>query len=63
MGLIFVILYRCNKAAKTERFFEKAKKADNDNGIDNGIDNGNGNDNDIDNEKGTERIIPSVPCR
>ena len=37
-------------SAKTERFFEKPKKADNDNGID--IDNGidNGNENEIDND-------------
>ena len=34
---------------KTERFFEKAKKADNDNDNDNGNDNGNGNENDNDN--------------
>jgi hypothetical protein len=56
---------------KTERFFEKAKKADNDNNNDNGNENenenvnGNGDDNGNDNEpsQGEENAVSDLPHR
>ena len=45
-GLVF--------SEKTERFFEKPKKSDNDNDNDSGTDNDSDNDNDIDSDSGTD---------